>query len=113
MSIPINKRYEIVFLSEHELGPKLGIGSIAKIIQCSKSTVKYWLKRYKEDKHLNNLKKCGRNRHTTKKEDKNIIQIGKRDKNINSTIIQNKIKKEGTNVSISIITRRLKENGAR
>jgi transposase len=113
MSISIDKRYDIVFLSQHKLGPKLGIGSIAKIIQCSKNTVKYWLKKYKVDKDLTNLKKYGRNRCTTQKEDSNILQIGKREKSVNCTFIQNKINKKGVNISISTITRRLKEHGAK
>ena len=113
MSIPINKPYEMVFLSQHELGPKLRIGSISKIIQCSKSTVKYWLNKYEVNKDLTNLKKCDRYRCTTQKKDNNILQIGKREKSVNSTWIQNKIKKKGVNVSISTITRRLKEHGAK
>jgi len=70
MSIPINKRYEIVFLSIHELGPKMSNNSISKIIECSTKTVRYWLKRFKENKDLNELNRSGRNRCTSKSEDK-------------------------------------------
>ena len=55
MSIPINKRYEIVFLSIHKLGPKMSNNSIAKTIGCTTKTVRYWLKRYKINKDLNEL----------------------------------------------------------
>ncbi|EXX64596.1 hypothetical protein RirG_141210 [Rhizophagus irregularis DAOM 197198w] len=52
MALPLNKRYEIVFLHEHEADPKWGYEKIASHIHCSKSTVIYWVKKYKQDKDL-------------------------------------------------------------
>ena len=113
MSIPINKRYEIVFLSIHELGPKMSNNSISKIIGCSKKTVRYWLKRYKENKDLNELNRSGKNRYTSKIEDKKIIQIDKNGKMANMTLIQQKLKSEGLKIKKDTIRRRLKENGGK
>jgi transposase len=88
MSIPINKRYEIVFLSIHKLGPKMSNNTIAKTIGCSTKTVRYWLKRYKKNKDLNELNRSGKNRCTSKSEDKKIIQIAEKGKMTNTTLIQ-------------------------
>jgi hypothetical protein len=55
MALPIHKRYEIVFLSYHPLGPQLGTKAVAKAVKCDKMTVKYWLDRWKESKDLTNL----------------------------------------------------------
>jgi len=113
MSIPINKRYEIVFLSIHKLGPKMSNNTIAKIIGCSTKTVRYWLKRYKKNKDLNELNRSGKNRCTSKSEDKKIIQIAEMGKMTNTTLIQKKLKREGMEIKKDTIRRRLKENGGR
>ena len=67
MLLSIDKRYEIVFLSYHPMGPKLGIKAVAKAINCAKSTVQYWLNRWKESKDLSDSKRTGRPRGTTQK----------------------------------------------
>ena len=55
MSLSLDKRYEIVFLSYHPMGSKLGVKAVAKAINCAKSTVQYWLNRWKESKDLSTL----------------------------------------------------------
>ena len=60
MSLPLHKRYEIVFLHEHPNGPKLGYTEIIKIVKCSRDTVSHWINRWKETKDLNDKPKTGR-----------------------------------------------------
>ena len=65
MSLLIHKWYEIIFLHTHLKGLKLGLAATAKYIGCNKSTVNYWMKRWKESKDLNDKLKSGRNWITT------------------------------------------------
>ena len=67
MTLSVDKRYEIIFLSHHPMGPQLGVKVVAKAIKCAKSTVQYWLNRWKESKDLSDSKRIGRPRSTTKK----------------------------------------------
>jgi hypothetical protein len=41
MELSLEKRYEIVFLHEHQAGLKFSFGFIAKQVSCSKSTAIY------------------------------------------------------------------------
>jgi transposase len=113
MPIPLYKRYEIVFLSLQQLGPKLSNNDIAKRIGCTTKMVKYWLQRYNTNKDLNELYRSGRNRCSSENEDKQIIQISEREKGSNTTLIQKKMINKGVRISKETIRRRLRENGAR
>jgi hypothetical protein len=59
MALPLHQRYEIVFLSQHSLGPKLSYAAV--------TIVKYWLKRWKQSKDLTDSNRTGRPRVTTQK----------------------------------------------
>ena len=56
MPLEIHQRYEIVFLSRHPLGPKLGLKAVANVVKCDKKTVKYWLDRWEQSKDLSDLR---------------------------------------------------------
>ena len=62
MALPIHQRYEIIFLSHHPLGPRLGLKDVAKAVKCDKKTVKYWLDRWKASKDLTKSTRSGRSR---------------------------------------------------
>ncbi|CAF1511622.1 unnamed protein product [Rotaria magnacalcarata] len=62
MSLPLHKRYEIIFLGKNRHEPHFGIKKIAKILKCSTSTVKRWLSRWKTDKYLDDHIREGRPR---------------------------------------------------
>lgn len=113
MSLPLNKRYEIVFLREHPAGPKWGYDKIAAHVHCSKSTAIYWVKKYKENKDLTDEPKSGRSRCTTKAQDKRIVKMAKKKHNITSTEIQKELEKQGIEVSSRTIRRRLGEFGGK
>ena len=39
MALLTNQQYEIIFLSQHPLGPKLGHKPVPKVLKCSTSTI--------------------------------------------------------------------------
>ena len=41
MTLPIDKRYEIVFLSRNPIGPQLDEKAVVKTGKCPKTTVQY------------------------------------------------------------------------
>ena len=41
MTLSVYKRYEIIVLSYHPMGPQLGVKAVAKAIKSAKSTVQY------------------------------------------------------------------------
>ena len=69
MILPIDKRYEIVFLSQHPMRPQLGEKSVAKAVKCAENTVQYWFNRWRGSKDLNDMKHPGRPHATTEKVD--------------------------------------------
>ena len=69
MMLPIDKRYETVFSSQHPMGPQLGEKAAAKVVKCAKNTVQYWFNQCKGSKDLNDMKHSGRPQSTTEKVD--------------------------------------------
>ena len=108
MTLSVDKRYEIIFLSYHPMGAQLGVKAIAKAIKCAKSTVQYWLNRWKESKDLSDSKRIGRPRSTTKKVGQRISDLA----STNTRAIQRVLKRKNVNISQETIRRRLKENVA-
>ena len=72
MTLPIDKRYEIVFLSQHPIGPQLDEKAVLKAVKSAKNTVQYWLNRCKELKDPSGMKRPGRPPPTTEKVDQRI-----------------------------------------
>ena len=60
MALPMHQRYEIIFVSQHPLGLKLGHKSMMKVVKHSTSTVQRWLSRWKQSKNLNDSDRTGR-----------------------------------------------------
>lgn len=109
MSLPLHKRYEIVFLREHPHGPKLGFDAIAKIVNRSKSTAIHWAHKWKETKDFSDGQKSGPPRITTAKEDEKIVALATKDENATSSKIQQKMEEKGVEISARTIRRRLQE----
>ena len=42
MTLPIDKQYEIIFLSQHPMELQLDENSLEKAVKCVKNTVQYW-----------------------------------------------------------------------
>ena len=75
MTLYMHQRYEIIFLSQHPLDPKVGHKSVPKAVKCSTSTVQYWLNRWKQSKNLNDSERTSRTRATTPKRDQQIVLL--------------------------------------
>ena len=52
MVLPMHRQYEIIFLSQHSMSPKLSHEAVAKAVKCDVTMVKYWLKQWKQSKDL-------------------------------------------------------------
>lgn len=113
MALPVHKRYEIVFLSCHPLGPKLGLRATASAVSCDKKTVKYWLDRWTESKDLTDLPRSGRPRATTSKQDEEILSLADQKMFATSGDIQDRLKAKRARISQDTIRRRLHEAGAK
>jgi transposase len=113
MALPVYQRYEIIFLSQHLMGPKLSHAAVAKAVRCDISTVKYWLKRWKQSKDLSDLTRSGRPRATTTKQDQQIISLAEQQTFITSRDITNKLNRKGVMINERTVQRRLNEAGAR
>ena len=99
MTLSMDKRYEIIFLSHHPMGPQLGVKAVAKAIKCPKSTVQYWLNRWKESKNICDLKRIGRPRSTTKKVDQRISDLASTNNSTTTRSIQRVPKRKNVDIS--------------
>lgn len=108
-TLPLHKRYEIIFLHIHPNGPKWGVSKVAQHMKCSTSTVQHWISRYEKNKNLSDFQKEGRPRSTSAREDNLLLQIAGRDTVGTSSGIQEKLERRGVNISKSTIQRRLRE----
>jgi transposase len=111
MQLTIQKRWEIIFLHLHKLGPKLSIRRIAKELKCSQDTVKTWIQRYQETGDVLDEEKQGRKRKTSEREDLDIISIAKKHRTSSSTEISTLMKRQGTDISPATVRSRLNEQG--
>ena len=101
---PVDKRFEIVFLSQHIMESQLD-----EAVKCAKSTVKYWLNRCKESKDLSDMKRSRRSRTTIENVDQRISRLADNDRVATIGDIQHVLKWQNIRISHEIIRRRLKE----
>lgn len=113
MTLEVYQRYELVFLSEHTLGPKLSHAAVAKAVHCSVTTVKRWLKRWKQSKDLTDAPGSGRPRATTAKQDQQVVALAEQQTFVTSEDIANQLNKRGVVISQRTVRRRLNEAGAK
>ena len=101
MTLSVDKRYEIIFLSHHPMGAQLAVKTLPKAIKCAKSTVQYWLNRWKQSKGLSDSKRIGRPRSTTKKVHQPISDFA----TTNTRVIQRVLKRNNVDISQETIER--------
>ena len=99
MTLPIDKRHEIVFFYQHLMGPQLGEKAVAKAVKCAKSTVQYWLNRWKESKDLSDMKLSGRPRATTEKVTQRISKLADSGHVATTGDMQNVLKRQNIRIS--------------
>lgn len=113
MPLTVKDRFEIIFLATHPLGPKLPPSGIAKYKKISKSTVRHWLKKYRETGEVEDETGKGRKRATSAGDEKKIIALATGQKRPSSKEIMVKLQEQGKQISASTIQRRLREAGMR
>ena len=111
MELSIQKRWEIVFLHTNKLGPRLSIKAIAKELQYSWDTVKTWIDRYQKTGDVQDVQGRGRKRKTSEKEDLDIISMAKKQRTSTLTNISTSMSRQGTDISLMTVKRRLDEEG--
>ena len=111
MSLPLHKRYEIVFLANHIYGPRFGPQKIAKIIRCNRKTVAGWLGRWQETKDLSGRPRSGAPRATNAEQNQKIVDMALADMDPTSKTIQLEFQDSGVNVTDRTIRARLKDAG--
>lgn len=109
MSISVQKRWEIIFLSRHTYGPKWSNIKISKYLKVDKKTVQRWIDRYNSTGDVQDIEKSGAKRKSSEKED--IILETLVEKYPTETVaqLQARLIKKDINLSKTTIQRRLKE----
>ena len=105
------KRWEIVFLSTHHLGPKLNPTQVAKVVHTSPKVVKFWLDRYQATGDVEELARSGRPPITTTKQDHIILATALNQPMASTFSMAEKVKQQGLSVSTTTLWRRLKAAG--
>ena len=113
MAASVHKRYEIVFLSNHPMPPKLSHAAVAKAVHCAKSTVKYWLKRWTQTKDLKDSTRSGRKLATTSKQDQRIVSLAEEETFITARDIANNLNRKQVVITERTVQRQLNEAGAK
>lgn len=110
-TISVKKRWEIVFLSTHRLGPKLPHSKVASYVHCSVDTVKFWLQRYKDTSEVDELPHTGRPASLSSKTDTMMQKLLDKDPEASSATITTHLKRKGVVVSDRTVRRRLHATG--
>jgi transposase len=109
MSLPLHKRYKIVFLAKNQYGPQFGSSKIAKIV--NHKTVNHWLNRWKETKDLFDRSPSEAPRKITVEQDRMMVDMALDEMSATSKTIQDELATSGVTVSQNTIQRRLKDAG--
>lgn len=110
-AISVKKRWEIVFLATHRLGPKLPIRRISREVKCSRQTVQHWVKVFKETGDVEEKPLSGRKKKTTAKQDSEIIKLALSNRASSSQQLSTELKAMGVDLSAATVRRRLKASG--
>lgn len=111
LTIPLKKRWEIVFLAIHPAGPKWTKAKIARYLRCSVDTVSFWLKRHEETGDVEEHTPTGRPLATTPKEDRMIVEMLEKDPEASSHKLSTQLKRRHVEVSDRTVRRRLHSVG--
>lgn len=110
-SLSVKKRWEVVFLHCHRLGPKLPISKIAKNLKVSRGSINHWVDIYKQTGEVEELPKSGRKKVTGLKEDQLIKEVSLEHPEASAHQISKLLSSMNVRVSASTIRRRLKSMG--
>ena len=111
MALSLHKRWEIIFLSRHRLGPKLPNKRIANELAVSVHTVEHWLEVYDATNDVIEQDKPGRPRATTARQDQTLIEYAEAHGEASSSTMAGQLKRKRVEVSPRTVRRRLNEAG--
>ena len=111
MSLSIKKRWEIIFLTSHKLGPQLSYKRVSKVVKCTPSTVQKWVMRWKETGEVEDEVGRGAKRKTTPKQDLAIAKAAKAAPEADASDLSVSLKRQRIELSDRTIQRRLNEAG--
>ena len=109
MTLLIDKRCDIVFLSQHPMGSQLTDKAVAKVVKCATSTVPHWLNRWKESMELSVMKRSRKSRAVTEKVDQRISELADSDCIATTGDTQDVSKQQNVRISQETIRRKLEE----
>jgi transposase len=109
--IPLHKRFEIVFLRNHKLGPQLSKKAIAKKVGVTPPTVRRWLNRWNVDKNLSKEAKSSSPRKTINRQDQMIVNMIESNRSITLHEIQDKLRRRRVHLPIGTIWNRVRQAG--
>ena len=75
------------------MGPKHSCAAVGEAVKCEATTVRYWLKRWKQLKDLSDSIRSGRAQGTTLKQDEQIACLAEQKRFVTARDIANKLKK--------------------
>lgn len=110
MSAIYAKRFEVVFLCSHPKGPKMSVGQAANYTKKSQSFVRKWIQRYRESNSVDDLPRSGAKRKTTKREEKQIINLYSTKPMLSLRQGQQILKNKGIHVSTETLRSRLRDH---
>jgi transposase len=110
-TISVQKRWEIVFLSTHPLGPQLSIAKTAKYTRSSPTIVKFWLKKYKETGGVDKLQHTERPSVISEKQEAIMDTLIAKNPEATSSTIATKLKCKNILVSVRTVRRKLASSG--
>ena len=108
MSLPLYKRYEIVFLAKNKYGPHFSSNKIEKIVNCNNKTISKWLSRCDEMKDFIDCPRSGASRTTTIEQDQMMVDMALKEMDTTSRSIKEEFKTVGIDISESTVQRWLK-----
>ena len=92
MVLPVHRRYEIIFyLNIQWIYPKLSHADVAKAVKCDVTTMKYWLRLWKQANDLNDSIRSGRPWGTTTKQNEQVVSLAEQQTFVTARDMANKV----------------------
>lgn len=107
----LRKRWEIVFLSTHTLGPKKSKRAIATHAKVAPSTVSFWLKRYETTGDVEDLERTRHPPAISEKQGAALEKLAEKYPEATSTTLTEKLKCRNMDVTARTVRRRLHDYG--
>src|SRR5579885_762446 len=108
--LPIKKRWEIVILHQHRLGPKIPKKKLSKLLRVSIDSINHWVDVYERTGDVEAIPSGGRKKITGMKEDQVIQNLAFENPAASATQISQQCKSMGITASATTVRRRLRRS---